>query len=123
MSVCVCVCVCVLVRVRAIRGGLGVKSSIIERIRRIGDEEGEKAKRLCQFLTRIELQNLLLVMNNASEGLEPTHRNLRLSACALETTALSVNKLYHNPRALRLRIDYMTPVDMVQRDRQESKNI
>jgi len=113
------VCACV----RAGRGGLGVKSNIIERIMRIGEEEEEKAERLCQFLTRTDLQNLLLVMNNASEGPEPTHRNLRTSACAVETTALSVNKLYHNPRALRLRIDYMTPVDMVQRDRQESKNI
>ena len=112
-------CACV----RAGRGGLGVKSNIIERIMRIGEEEEEKAERLCQFLTRTDLQNLLLVMNNASEGPEPTHRNLRTSACAVETTALSVNKLYHNPRALRLRIDYMTPVDMVQRDRQESKNI
>lgn len=81
-------------------------------------------KRLCQFLTRTGLQNLLLVMNNASEGPEPTHRNLRLSACAIEIPDVSVNKLYHNPRALPLRvIDYMTPVDMVQRDRQESKNI
>lgn len=106
-----------------VRGGPSGKSNVIERIRRIGGEEEEKAKRLCQFLTRTGSQNLLLVMNNASEGPEPTHRNLRMSACALETTALSVNKLYHNPRALRLRIDYMTPVDMVQRARQESKNI
>jgi len=62
-------------------------------------------------------------MNNASEGPEPSYRNLRMSACPVETTAPSVNKLYHNPRALRPRIDYMTPVDMVQRERQESKNI